>query len=121
MSDTASQKYSWKFVAAVPPREVFATVEQLIGTPPYRFEPTDVDRARIVEFERKSLVGGWKAAKRNRLWITVQATEGAFGTDVLVEASKGKAPMMRGLQVVQLLTRGAHDRQTIYRSREIPP
>jgi hypothetical protein len=121
MAVLAQQKYEWNFVAAVPPREVFATMEQLIGTFPYRFEPVAHDEARIIEFERKGFFGGWTQAKRGVKWVSCKAVYGAFGTDVVIHASSGKAPMMRALQVVQLLTRGVDDRRTIYRSREISP
>jgi hypothetical protein len=121
MAVLAPQKYEWKFVAAVPPREVFATMEQLIGTFPYQFEPVAHDEARIVQIERKGLFGGWTKATRRLQWVSCRASYGTVGTDVLINASKGKAAMMRALQVVQLLTRGVDDRRTIYRSREISP
>jgi hypothetical protein len=117
----APQKYEWKFVAAVPPREVFATMEQLIGTFPYQFEPVSHDAARVVETERKGVFGGWTKATRRLTWISCRADYGTVGTDVVIQASKGKAAMMRALQVVQLLTHGVDDRRTIYRSREISP
>lgn len=116
----ASSKQSWKFLAAAPPREVFAVMEQLIGTPPYRFEPVDADSARIVEFERQGLVGNWVKAKRRVRWVSCKAVVHPQGTQVEVEASSGKGPITRGLQLVQLLSRGAHDSRTIYRERIIP-
>lgn len=115
-------KYSWKFVCAVPVREVFAVTEQMVGTPPYRFEPTGPDSARITEFERKHfLFGQFSRRFRNPRWIDVVARETEAGTEVLVTATAGKAPRARALQVVQLLTRGMRDRRTIYRDRAMPP
>jgi hypothetical protein len=123
MAGLAKQEYEWKFVAAVPPREVFATFEQLIGTFPYQFEPVGHDEARVVETERKGVFGGWTKAKRKLKWVACRGVYDydAPGTQVVIQASKGKAAMMRALQVVQLLTRGVDDRRTIYRSREIAP
>ncbi len=102
-------------------REVFAVTEQMVGTPPYRFDPTGPESARIVEFERKHFLFGQFSKKvRNPRWIDVSAREVEAGTEVLVTAVNGKAPKMRALQVVQLLTRGVRDRRTIYRDRAMP-
>ena len=144
-------KYRWQFVCAAPAREVFASTEQMVGTPPYRFEVVDKDTARLVEFERIGPFGNWRRLgkvdgdgvqlrdrdgaplwKRRVRWVTVRAVEDEAGTNVLVEASAGLAgpfhrlagggpPVKRALQVVQLLTRGTRDRRTIYRERHIPP
>jgi hypothetical protein len=144
-------KYRWRFVCATPAREVFATSEQMVGTPPYRFEVTSPDSARIVEYERNGPFGNWRRLakldrdgvqrldsdghpvwKRRVRWVSVQAVEGELGTNVVVEASAGLAgpfrktaggepPVKRALQVVLLLTRGNQDRHTIYRERHIPP
>jgi hypothetical protein len=115
-------KYSWRFVCTTPVREVFAIAEQMVGIPPYRFEPTGPDRARIVEAERKHpLFGQFTPKVRNPRWIDVQATEVEVGTEVVVTAVRGKATKARSLQIVVLLTRGVHDRRTIYRDRTIPP
>ncbi|HEY6377811.1 MAG TPA: hypothetical protein VI316_01390 [Candidatus Dormibacteraeota bacterium] len=144
-------EHRWRLLCAAPPREVFAVMEQMVGTPPYRFEVTGPHSARIVEIERNGPFGNWRRLarldrdgvqrhdgdgspiwRRPPRWVTVQATEGDQGTDVLVEASTGLAgpfarlaggapPVKRALQVVQLLTRGNQDRRTIYRERHIPP
>jgi hypothetical protein len=115
-------KYTWKFVCAAPVREVFAVTEQMVGTPPYRFEPTGPDSARIVEFERKHfLFGQFSRRFRNPRWIEVVAREVEAGTEVVVTASPGKATRARSLQIVQLFSRGVRDRRTVYRDRTIPP
>lgn len=115
-------KHTWRFVTAVPPREVFATTEQMIGTMPYRFEPTGPDSATVTEAERKHFLFGQLSPRvRNPRWITVTAREIEAGTEVIVECTAGKGPKARALQVVQLLTRGMRDRRTIYRDRTIPP
>jgi hypothetical protein len=115
-------RYTWRFVCAAPVREVFAISEQMAGIPPYRFEPTGPDSARIVETERKHfLFGQFSKRVPNPRWIDVRAAETEAGTEVVVTAVKGKAPKSRALQIVQLLTRGVHDRRTIYRDRSIPP
>lgn len=131
----AASRYTWRFLAAAPAREVFAVTEQMIGTPPYRFEVTDTDTARVIEFERKHPLFGnwrrlekvaedgtrhWKARARPR-WVRVRAVYADNGTIVEVETSRGKAPTTRALQVVQLLSRGNRDRRTIYRDRTTPP
>ncbi len=41
-------------------------MEQSIGTPPFRFEVTGDDAARIVEFQRNSLVGHWRRVDDGR-------------------------------------------------------
>jgi hypothetical protein len=115
-------KYNWRFVCAAPVREVFAVTEQMVGTPPYRFEPTGHDSARIVEAERKHFLFGQFTKKvRNPRWIDVVARETEAGTEVVVTAVRGKAPKARALQIVQLLTRGVRDRRTVYRDRSLPP
>lgn len=115
-------KYTWRFVCSAPVREVFAVTEQMVGTPPYRFEPTGPDSARIVEFERKHfLFGQFSRRFRNPRWIDVAARETEAGTEVVVTATAGKATKARSLQVVQLLTRGVRDRRTVYRDRSLPP
>ncbi len=62
----AKRAHTWRFVVAAPPREVFAVMEQMIGTPPYRFEVVGDDAARIVEYQRNSLVGTLAARRRHR-------------------------------------------------------
>jgi hypothetical protein len=115
-------KYTWRFVCAAPVREVFVIAEQMVGTPPYRFEPTGPDSARIVEAERKHFLFGQFSKKvRNPRWIDVVARETEAGTEVVVTSVKGQAPKARSLQIVQLLTRGVRDRRTVYRDRAIPP
>lgn len=115
-------KQSWRFVTSAPAREVFAATEQMIGTPPYRFEPSGPDTATISEFERKHFLFGQFSPKvRRPRWITVTAREVEAGTEVAVECTAGKGPQARALQVVQLFSRGPLDRRTIYRDRTIPP
>jgi hypothetical protein len=129
----AKAKYSWRFVAAAPPREVFAVMEQLIGVQPYRFEVVGDDQARIVEFKRRGFFGQWTDAKRRRRWVSCKAEVRPEGTKLHVEASSGggliakamgkadKAPSSRAVQLVKLLSAGNTDDRTIYRDRRIPP
>jgi len=116
----APHKHGWKFVAAAPPREVFAVMEQMIGTPPYRYEVTGQDSARVIEVERKGFFGQWSKKVRHPRWVTCTAHLGETGTEIAVEASGGRGAVPRGLQLVQLLTRGSRDRRTIYRDRHFP-
>lgn len=124
----------WRFVAAAPPREVFAVMEQAIGTPPFRFEVTADDTAQIVEFQRNSLVGHWRRvdaerrllgrrrpAVRTQRWVRCRATPSGAGTLVELEASRGRGPVSRALQLVHILSGGFEDARTIYRNRHIPP
>jgi hypothetical protein len=109
-------------------------MEQMIGTPPFRFEVLDRDSARIVEYQRNSLVGSWRrvdgTAKllgrtmpppRNQRWVTCTATTTDAGTVVELEASKGRGAVPRALQLIGVLGRGGDDPRTIYRRRDIPP
>jgi hypothetical protein len=115
-------KNTWRFVTAAPVREVFAVTEQMVGIPPYRFEPTGHDSAQVIEAERKHwLFGMFTKRFRNPRWIRVTAQEIEAGTEVVVTSTKGKAPTSRALQIVVLLSRGLRDRRTIYRDRTIPP
>ena len=116
----ARRHHSWRFVAAAPPREVFAVMEQMLGTPPYRYEVTGVASARIVEAERKGFFGQWRSGPRRPRWVTCQTSVGEAGTVVEVEASRGRGPLSRALQLVYLLSRGNRDRRTIYRDRTTP-
>ncbi|MFN2581191.1 MAG: hypothetical protein ABR498_00405 [Candidatus Dormibacteria bacterium] len=129
----AREKYTWRFVTPIPPREVFATMEQLIGTPPYRFDVFDDDTARAIETARRGFVGNWTKPRRGIRWVSCTARTTPQGTDVAVAASSGgglifkamgKAdggPLARALQLVRLLTAGRSDSKTIYRRRDIPP
>jgi hypothetical protein len=109
-------------------------MEQAIGTPPFRYEVTGEDSARIVEFQRNSLVGtwrrvddgrrflgSWRKAIRSQRWVSCTATVGDAGTLVEVEASKGRGCLPRALQFIGVVSRGVGDSRTIYRSRHIPP
>ena len=95
-------------------------MEQLCGTPPYRFEPVGAGEARIVEEIRRGVMGGWRPAKRRVRWVTCQVGEEPAGTVVIVEASKGAGAATRAVQLVDLLSRGDQDRRTVYRNRAIP-
>lgn len=115
-------KLNWRFVTSVPAREVFASTEQMIGTPPYRFQPDGPDTALVIEAERRHFLFGQLSPRvRNPRWIRVVAREVQTGTEVTVECTAGRGPRARALQVVQLLSRGVRDRRTIYRDRTIPP
>ncbi len=130
----AKRAHDWRFVVAAPPREVFAVMEQMIGTPPYRFEVVGDDAARIVEYQRNSLVGHWRRIDgstrflgrprrpaRNQRWVTCTATVADTGTVVDLEASKGRGALPRALQLIGVLSGGVDDPRTIYRRRDIPP
>ena len=121
-------------MVSAPPREVFAVMEQMIGTPPFRFEVVGDSTGRIVEYQRNSLVGHWRridgTAKflgrtlrpaRNQRWVTCTATVDDTGTIVELEASKGRGALPRALQLIGVLSRGVDDPRTIYRRRDIPP
>lgn len=109
-------------------------MEQVIGTPPFRYEVTGEDSARIVEFQRNSLVGHWRRvddrrrvlgrarpALRSQRWVTCRASVIDDGTLVEMEASKGRGTLPRALQLIGVISRGVSDPRTIYRSRYIPP
>jgi hypothetical protein len=70
-------------------------MEQLIGTPPYRFEALGPDEARIVEDSRKSLLfGGWtKRMFRPRRWVSCRSTSTDTGTLVEVTAGESWGPV----------------------------
>ena len=55
----APSAQTWRLLSAAPPREVFAVVEQMIGTTPYRYEVVGESEARIVEHRRRGLFGQW--------------------------------------------------------------
>ena len=117
----AGEARRWTFLAAAPPREVFAVMEQMLGSFPFRFELTGESSARIIEFRRKGLAGQWsrRVAIHTR-WVTCEARESPAGTVVTVAASRGRGPLPRALQLVQLLTRGSGDSRTVYRRRALP-
>jgi hypothetical protein len=109
-------------------------MEQMIGTPPYRFEVLGDNTARIVEYQRNSLVGHWRrvdgTAKvlgrtmkpaRNQRWVTCTVTAEDTGTVIELEASRGRGALPRALQLIGVLSRGVNDPRTIYRLRYIPP
>lgn len=129
----APERQTWRFVTPAPPREVFATMEQLIGTPPYRFEILGEDSARAIEVSRRGLFGNWTKPRVDIRWVRATAVRRPHGTEVIVTASSrggllvmatGRAdpgPTSRALQLVRLLTAGRSDQRTIYRERQIPP
>ncbi|MFN2568782.1 MAG: hypothetical protein ABR564_04175 [Candidatus Dormibacteria bacterium] len=113
--------HSWDFLAAPPAREVFAAMEQLIGTRPYRFEVLDANAARAVENERRGFFGQWKTPRRRMSWVSCSALEEDQGTAVAVRSTRDRAAVSRAVQLVRLLTRGGGDSRTVYRDRRIPP
>lgn len=129
----APSAQTWRFLSAAPPREVFATMEQMIGTTPYRYEVVGESEARIVEHRRRGLFGQWGRPRIRIRWVRCRATSITEGTWVEVEASSGggliskamgkadRGTITRALQVIRLLTAGAADSRTIYRDRRIPP
>jgi hypothetical protein len=129
----APSAHTWRLLVAAPPREVFAIMEQMIGSPPYRYEIVGESEARIVEHRRRGLFGQWSTPRVRIRWVRCRALEVAEGTSVEVEASSGgglvakamgkadRGPTTRALQVVRLLTEGAGDSRTVYRDRRIPP
>lgn len=129
----APERQTWRFVTPVPPREVFATMEQLIATPPYRFEILGEDSARAIEVSRRGLFGNWARPRVDIRWVRTTAIRRQHGTEVVVAASSGgglivratgrvdAGPTTRALQLVRLLTAGRADQRTIYRQRPIPP
>jgi len=117
----AREARRWTFLASAPPREVFAVMEQMLGSFPFRFELTGSSSARIIEFRRKGIVGQWsKRVAIHTRWVTCEAHEAPAGTVVTVAASRGRGPLPRALQLVQLLTRGTADPRTVYRRRALP-
>ncbi len=117
----AKEAKRWTFLAAAPPREVFAVMEQMIGTFPFRFELTGESSARIAEFRRKGVIGQWsRHVEIFTRWVSCEARVTPAGTEVTVVASRGRGPMPRALQLVQLLTRGSADSRTVYRHRTLP-
>lgn len=129
----AKEKQTWRFVVPTPPREVFATMEQLIGTMPYRFEVLDKDAAQAIEVSRRGVFGNWVKPRSGVRWVRCTAIRTAQGTEVTVTASApggmllkstGRVdggPLARALQLVRMLTAGRGDDRTIYRERFIPP
>jgi len=118
----AKEARRWTFQAAAPPREVFAVMEQMIGTFPFRFELMGESSARILEFRRKGVFGQWsKHVEIHTRWVSCEARTTPAGTEVTVVASRGRGPLPRALQLVQLVTRGSADSRTVYRSRALPP
>ncbi|MBV8528967.1 MAG: hypothetical protein JOZ75_11675 [Candidatus Dormibacteraeota bacterium] len=129
----AKDKQTWRFVVPTPPREVFATMEQLIGTLPYRFEVIDKDTAQAIEVSRRGVFGNWVTPRAGVRWVRCTAIPTAQGTEVTVTASSpggmllkatgrlDNGPVARALQLVRLLTSGRDDYRTIYRRRLIPP
>ncbi len=110
-------------------------MEQMIGTPPFRFEVTGDNSARVVEFRRNSLVGHWRrvderprsgggrvrASARNQRWVGCTATARDAGTIIELSASAGRGALPRALQLIGVLSRGVGDPRTVYRARHIPP
>ncbi|MFZ0129751.1 MAG: hypothetical protein WB808_12295 [Candidatus Dormiibacterota bacterium] len=129
----APSAQTWRLLSAAPPREVFAVMEQMIGSAPYRYEVVGESEARIIEHRRRGLFGQWGRPKVRIRWVRCRAVTTTEGTWVEVEASSGggliskamgkadRGPSTRALQVIRLLTAGAADSRTLYRERRIPP
>jgi len=129
----APSAHTWRLIVAAPPREVFAVMEQMIGTPPYRYEISGESEARITEYRRRGLFGQWSKPRARIRWVRCRALEATQGTSLEIEASSGgglifkamgKAdlgPMTRALQLIRLLSAGSGDARTLYRDRRIPP
>ena len=103
----AREAQRWTLLAAVPPREVFAVMEQMLGSFPFRFELT----GEAPPGSSSSGARGWSAKWSKRVaihtrWVTCEARRTESGTVVTVTASRGRGPVPRALQLVQLLSRG---------------
>ncbi len=108
-------------------------MEQLSGTPPYRYEVISDHEARIVEFQRRGLFGQWSRPRIGVRWVTCSAVPVDQGTQVEIRASSGggllfkalgradRGPITRAIQLATLFSAGADDPKTIYRTRRIPP
>lgn len=108
-------------------------MEQLVATPPYRFQVAGEDTAQAIEVSRRGFFGNWTRPRIGVRWVRCTAIAGHRGTDVTVTASSGggllaklagrvdRGPTARALQLVRLLTAGRVDQRTIYRQRYIPP
>jgi len=103
-------------------------MEQMVGTYPFRYEVTGPNAARIIEFQRKGLIGNWTARMvRPVQWVTCTVEQVNGGTMVSVACCRrrsligGRDPApTRALQLVGLLSRGVTDLRTVYRERIIP-
>ena len=113
----APSAQTWRLLSAAPPREVFAIMEQMIGTPPYRYEVVGESEARIVEHRRRGLFGQWGRPRVRIRWVRCRAVTVTEGTWVEVEASSGggmiskamgkadRGPTTRALQVIRFAHR----------------
>ncbi len=115
-----STQTSWSFRTSSAPREVFAVMEQMIGTPPYRFEVVKDDEARIVQFEKRTFVGRWKTGVVPAHQVSCTARVVEDGTHVTVTSSRDGASRSRAQQLVELFERAVGDPRTYYRDRNIP-
>ena len=129
----APSAQTWHLLAAAPPREVFAVMEQMIGTTPYRYEVVGESEARIIEHRRRGLFGQWGKPRIRTRWVRCRAVAATEGTWVEIEASSGggliskamgkadRGTISRALQLIRLLNAGSADDRTLYRNRRIPP
>lgn len=111
----------WDIVTRTPVREVFATMEQMVGTPPLRFEPLTRSSAHAVESERRAMLGYWTSKVKNPHWVKCTAIDSDEGTVVRIEATSDAGVISRALEFYTVLRRGGEDARTIYRHRTIQP
>ena len=73
----AREAHRWTFASAAPPREVFAVMEQMLGTFPFRFELTSEASARLGENPPQKML---RQVKEQVERITLRAQRRGFPT-----------------------------------------
>ena len=112
---------TWVATVFTPPREVFVVMEQILALPPFTFRVIDTETAEAVQDRVNGFFGQWRTLKHPRDLVRVRCELTDQGTRVTVTAIGPRSSHRRALNLLRILTRGAEDSQTIYRTRTIPP
>lgn len=104
-----------------PPREVFASAEQVLGLPPFSFRVVDERTAEVVQDIANGLFGQWSRVKHPRNRIRIECDNTDAGTRVTVTAVGDRSATMRATNLIRILGKGETDPHTVYRYRAIPP
>jgi hypothetical protein len=111
----------WVTTVYAPPREIFATAEQVMALPPFSFRVIDANTAEVAQVLANGFFGQWSKVKHPKTKVRIECQPTARGTELTLVAQGQRSATLRALNLLRILTRGERDSATVYRLRAMPP
>jgi hypothetical protein len=111
----------WVTTVYAPPREIFATAEQVMALPPFSFRVIDANTAEVAQVLANGFFGQWSKVKHPKTKVRIECQPTARGTELTLVAQGQRSATLRALNLLRILTRGERDNATVYRLRAVPP